>query len=692
MQKKPIFVGYISKQSHNMKQIVLSLLILISIQTVNAQKKSKNNANLKDTILFSYGTNTVNIQEFRKGLTKNKKSGESFTESEITDYLNLYKKFKLKVKDAYDQGIDTTEGFKAELSSYRKQIAKPFLTDRVVNDKLVNEAYQRMLKEVNASHILVFTKPDASAEDTLAAFKKINMILRQIDSGKISFDDAAMQYSEDPTAKENKGGLGYFSAFQMIYEFENQAFNTQVGKISKVFRTEFGYHILKVNDLRPSRGEITVKHIMIQTNPRPAPEELAEAEAKINEVYNKLQKGEKFELLVQQYSEDANTVVKNGEMPAFSMTSSRLPENFKRTAFDLKNDGDYSKPILTSGGYHIIKRVTLKPIDSLKALKPTILNKINRDSRQYQNTLAVYNKAFSYYKVKENSKSLKTLQKLLNQEILSGVYQHETSKEKYKKEMKFVLFTLTKIKKTYTFEDFSIWLNDAIRPNSNKNFEATVKNYYEAYKMNSIMEFYENDLENINDSFASLYKEYKEGILLFTLTDKKVWTKSVEDSVGLKAFFNENANKYTFKDRYDATIIRTSSKAIADEVKMELEKGISLDSVLRKQNRKNALNVNTPITGKFEKGDNIYADLLFSNTIQGKYLLVEDPKVSGNFVLIQIHQFIPEGKKSLNEARGLIISDYQQYLENIWIEELIKKYPIVINNSAVDSIKKQLVR
>jgi peptidyl-prolyl cis-trans isomerase SurA len=177
------------------------------------------------------------------------------------------------------------------------------------------------------------------------------------------------------------------------------------------------------------------------------------------------------------------------------------------------------------------------------------------------------------------------------------------------------------------------------------------------------MDYYENDLENINDSFASLYKEYKEGILLFTLTDKKVWTKSVEDSIGLKAFYNDNASKYIFKDRYDATVIRTSSKAIAEQVKIDLE-----------------------------KGDNIYADLLFNNSVQGKFLIKEDPKVSENYVLIQVHQFIPEGKKSLNEARGLIISDYQQYLENLWIEEILKKYPVTVNESALESIKKQYVR
>ncbi len=358
-----------------MKRIVLFIVALFIFQATFAQKTSK------DTVLFTYGSQSVTVSEFRKGFTKNDKVGTKHTAADVDEYLNLYKKFKLKVKDAYQQGLDTTEGFKSELATYRKQIAKPYLTDRVVNEQLVNEAYQRMQQEVNAAHILIFTKRDASPADTLIAFNKIQKIKAEIEAGTISFEDAAVQYSEDPTAKDNKGGLGYFSAFQMIYDFENQAFNTAVNNVSKAFRTDFGYHILKVYDKRASKGEVVVKQILIQTNANPTDQEIKEAEAKINEVYKKLQMGEKFENLVNQYSEDANSVMKNGELPPFSMTNNRIPENFKSTAFSLLNDGDYSRPIMTSNGFHILKRVSLKPIGSITDLKPTILNRINRDSR-----------------------------------------------------------------------------------------------------------------------------------------------------------------------------------------------------------------------------------------------------------------------------------------------------------------------
>ncbi|MDP2175543.1 MAG: peptidylprolyl isomerase [Bacteroidota bacterium] len=669
---------------------ILSLLIIIQFSfQLSAQKK------VKDTVLFTYGPNQVSVQEFRKGFTKNEKQGVKHKPEEVDDYLNLYKKFKLKVQDAYDNGLSNTEDFKTELASYRKQIAKPYLTDRVVNEQLINEAYVRMQNEVNASHILIFISNDALPADTLIAFNKIKAIRTEILSGKINFDNAAVQYSEDPTAKDNKGSLGYFSAFQMIYEFENAAFNTPVGEISAPVRTQFGYHLVKVNDKRPSKGELTVRHIMIQTNPKPGLEELEEAQAKINEVYKKLQLGEKFEQLVQQYSEDANTVIKNGEMAPFTMTNSRLPENFKKIAFDLLNDGDYSRPIQTQGGFHIIKRVSLKPMPSLEDSKSAILSKINRDSRQYKNTLAVYKKASNYYKVKENKKASNTLYALIDSSILNGTYVHpeNATSGKQKKLYNTVLFTLQKVKKSYTVSDFSKWLVEVQKPSNSKSVKGAIDNYFNAYRMNTVMDYYEEDLENINDTFANLYKEYKEGILLFSLTDKNVWTKSVEDSTGLKDFYNKNASKYQFKDRYDATIFKCANKAVADAIKKDLEAGITIDSILRKQNKLNPLNVASPKTGKFEKGDDFYANNIFeANQNDIKYLTFEDPKTPGSYIVIQVHQFIPQGQKNLSEARGLIISDYQNYLENLWIESLMIKYPIKVDESVYNTLKSSLTR
>ena len=646
----------------------------------------------KDTTLFTYGNKKVTTREFYRGFTKNKHKDSVTRPSEVDEYLELYKKFRLKVQDAYDMGLDTTEGFKTELATYRKQIAKQFLMDTAVNEKLVHEAYDRMKYEIKASHILIFARPDAAPADTLAAYKKILDIKRKIDADSITFENAALNYSEDPSAGENSGNLGYFTAFQMIYEFESQAYNTPIGKVSKVFRTEFGYHIVKVYDKRNSKGEVTVKQIKIELNPHPSSEEIAEAQAKINEVYKKLQNGEQFNILVQQYSEDASSVLKNGELPPFTMTSVRYPENFKYTAFSLANNGDFSEPVQTASGFHILQRVRLKPLDSLHKIKNSIISKISRDSRQYRNTLAVYNKAKAMYKFKENGKYADLLKKYVDSSLLQGEFDSDTARKKAAKLAATPLFTLTKVKKVYTLDSFAKWLSKVQKPSSSLALSGITMNYYEGYRLQMVMDFYEQDLDNTSEKFASLYKEYKEGILLFTLTDKKVWSKSVEDTVGLKSFYEQNADKYYFKDRFDATIYRCANKTVADDLKKDLENGITIDSITRKFNRINPLNVANPLTGKFEQGANVYGDYLFVNTANtAKYRIVEDPKIPGGYAVIQVHKFIPAGKKTLNEARGTIMSDYQTYLEKAWLNELMQKYPIVVDNAAFAAIKQKMI-
>lgn len=667
-----------------MRRIVLLAMLLQPTLFLLAGKPTK------DTTLFNYGNKIVTTKEFYKGFSKNKDKGYVSKASEVDEYLELYKKFKLKVQDAYDQGLDTTEDFKTELATYRKQIAKPYLTDKVVNEQLVNEAYERMKYEVKASHILIVVRPFASSVDTLIALKRINSIKNKIDSGLISFENAAVEFSEDPSAPNNQGNLGYFTAFQMIYEFENYAFNTPVGKISKVFRTEFGYHIVKVMDKRLSKGEVAIRQIKIEMNPNPSQEEVKEAEAKINEVYKKLQNGEKFTALVQQYSEDAASVLKNGELPLFTMTSVRYPENFKNTAFSLANDGDYSMPIQTANGFHILQRIALKPIDSLNRLRATILNKISRDSRQYRNTLAVYEKAKKMYKFKENKKYNMSLMKNIDVALLNGELKYDSLKF-HSSAYASPLFALSKVKKSYSIKDFATWLVDVQKPSNSKSMNSVLEQYYQAYRMQVVMDFYENDLENTNDTFASLYKEYKEGILLFTLTDKKVWSKSAEDTTGLKNYYNQHSDQYNFKDRYEATIYRCASKTIAEALKKDLEAGLTMDSILKKNNRSNPLNVSNPMTGKYEQGNNAYANLIFTSGLTNqKYLIMEDPKTVGAYVVIVVHNFIPAGKKSLNEARGSVMSDYQASLEKEWIQQLLAKYPITLNQAAYDMLKARM--
>ncbi len=681
------------------------LLFTLSIVFVSTQIYSQNSKTKEDSIklkkfvdnpkniVFTYGKNKVSASEFNKNFRKNDKPNTKYTKESVDDYLKLYSNFRLKVNDAYQKGYDTSSKYQDELLTYRKQIIKPFLLDKVMNDQLINEAYYRMQHEVRASHILILCKSDANAKDTFEAFNKIKTILEDIESKRTTFDQAAQLKSEDPSAADNKGDLGYFSAFQMVYEFENAAFNTPVGTVSKIFRTSYGYHIVKTVDIRKSKGEITCSHIFIQLNPNPSNKELNDANSKINEIYNRLQAGDDYTQMVKKFSEDQQTASKNGEMPSFSMTSYRWTEEFKEVAFALANDGDYSKPIRSQHGFHILKRISLKPIGDLKELKPTILNKINRDSRQYKNSQATYKKASKQMAIKENKKALFSAQNFLKYN--NKKYFIDNQNEKF---LKQPLITYSKLKKgkkavILSINDFNTWLNNLEFKELASDVNGFYNKLYEDFKMYKTLSLYEENLETFNDSFAQVFKEYREGILLFYVQDIKIWAKSLEDTTGLKKFYEQNKQKYVFGDRYEATIYRCRNKEIAENIKKDIENGLSTDSIIRKTNKENSLNLANPKIGRFENGDDFYANYIFQSGKKENmdFLMFEDPKSPGSYILIRIHKFIPSIQKTLPEAKGPVTSDYQKYLENEWLEELKKQNPIIINQKVLDAYKNLIV-
>jgi peptidyl-prolyl cis-trans isomerase SurA len=173
--------------------------------------------------------------------------------------------------------------------------------------------YERLKEEVKASHILIMVEPDASPADTLKAYTRIVDIRNKILQGE-DFAAAAIAYSEDKSAKVNQGSLGYFSSLQMVYPFETAAYQTPVGQVSLPVRTRYGYHILKVFDRRPARGEVEVSHIMIRTSDE---KDLSKAKNTIFTIYEQLQAGVKWEELCKQYSEDPATKDSGGKLRPF---------------------------------------------------------------------------------------------------------------------------------------------------------------------------------------------------------------------------------------------------------------------------------------------------------------------------------------------------------------------------------------
>ena len=328
-----------------------------------------------DPVLMSINGNPVLKSEFEYIYNKNN-SNNSLDKKTLDEYVDLFINFKLKVEEAKAQGIDTTKSFVNELAGYRSQLTKPYLTDSKVDEKIIKEAYERMKEDVEVSHILIRVAASASPTDTLAAWKRINSIVKRLE--KEDFAKVAKETSEDQDAEKNGGYIGWISAFNTVYPFESSAFNTPVGKISNVVRSAFGYHLIKVHNKRNSLGEILVSHIMRFTTQGNAEKNNA-AKAKIDSLYQRVLAGDDFAKLAAEFSEDRASATKNGELPWFG-TGRMVPE-FETAAFEIKNIGDYSRPVQSAYGWHIIKLLDRKGLGTFESVKADIERKVKRDER-----------------------------------------------------------------------------------------------------------------------------------------------------------------------------------------------------------------------------------------------------------------------------------------------------------------------
>lgn len=468
----------------------------------------------KQTTLFSIDNTPFYTQEFLENYNKNT-TLISDADNSIDSYLKLFINYKLKVKEAKELKLDTFPSYITELNEYKNRLIQPYLKDENITKKLVSEAYNRLQKEVNASHILLFLKPDATPKDTLVAYSKLIEARKLIVKGT-SFSEVAKQFSEDPSAQQNGGNLGFFTALQMVYPFENAAYSTPVDSISKPFRTQFGFHIVQVHEIRPALGEVEVAHIMIQNK------ESNTAKSKIDSLYNLLQNNkERFSELAIEFSEDKATAFKGGKLNKFSYE--KMVEGFSKVAFGLKNVGDMSKPFKTEYGWHIVKLLKNYPIDSFDAIKTSLTQRVERDNRSNLIGQSVINRLLKSYKIKVNNK---VLNQFKTKDWRTFTYSNA------------VLLTIED-KKMYPV-DFVKFLK------SNKNY--AVSSAFNKFKEQEVLNYYKENIAFSNKEFATTYNEFKEGLLLFDLLEQKVWEKS-KDSVALLNYFNTFKNtKYKEKE------------------------------------------------------------------------------------------------------------------------------------------------
>ncbi len=524
----------------------------------------------KEPTIISVGTQNINTSEFKYAYEKSTTKRDSlYQEKHLRDYLKLFSQFKLKIAEGKKRGMDTTENFKQEFAGYQEQLAMPFLLDTQAQDSLIKTTYKRLQEEIQASHILIRIPTNASPADTLNAFIKMGEALAKTATNE-PFAQIAKQYSQDPSVESNGGNLGYFTALQMVYPFEDVAYRTPKGKVSGIFRTNFGYHILKVHDRRSTQGKLQIAHIMKQIPQKPSESEQSQAKKIIEEAYEKLQNGETWESVCTKYSDDATSVSKGGLLPPFKV-GEILPE-LENTAFTIGQVGEYSKPVLSPYGWHIVKLVEKTNLLPFAEMQNSLRAEVSKESRfEYLQEVFVkkLKKEFNY-KTPE-TKKYENIRNMADKRLLQGSWSYDLSKEITKEK----LFTL-KSKKPARKKEFFVkdFLAYAYLKQVTQSTLQDEKYYldilYKNFEKESLLNFEKENLLDKKQEYRYLVQEYKEGIMLFELMREKVWNKALEDTTALKDFFEKNKQNYQWGQRATANIYTVANTQALQELKTYL--------------------------------------------------------------------------------------------------------------------------
>jgi peptidyl-prolyl cis-trans isomerase SurA len=650
-----------------MKKITLLSILFIIVFSNNIKAQ-------EDQILLTINGNSVYKSEFEQIYWKNKKE-EVATKEDLNDYIKLFKNFKLKVAAAEEMGLDTIAKFITELGGYKVQLENPYLVDTSINQKLIEEAYYRTVNEISASHILVKVGQDANAYDTSKAFEKIKSIRRNIVNKEYTFKDAAVKFSEDPSAKRNNGYLGFFGAFKMVYSFENACYNTKAEEVSQPFRSQFGYHIVQIHETRKGRGKVKVAHIMVSSKKDDNDQTKQNAKKKIEELYNKANSGSSFEELAKEFSDDRNSARKGGELDWIESSGNYYKE-FENAVFSIEENDQLSEPFLTPAGWHFIKRLDYIPLGDFRSLKNELKNKIKKNIRADISKKSFISTLKKEYLFTENLTNLKAVIDLMNNKGF-GPKLIEENQEK----LTSILFSFSDL--NFSQYDFAKYLAKT-KARDLGEVKTYVNKKYESYVNDEIIAYEKTRLEIKHPSFKALLKEYRDGILLFEISDQMIWSKAIKDTTGLKTFHQNNKTRWMWGDRLEIEIFSSANmKSIKKAYSFKKKGKLKNDSILNYLNKESQLNI------KFEEGKKNKAELNFTDTKSLKLGLIKPFEFEGKYYLVNLIKEIPASSKELHEAEGIITAAYQEFLEKEWVAELSSKYRIEVNYDVLHSIVKK---
>ncbi|MBL7706262.1 MAG: peptidylprolyl isomerase [Taibaiella sp.] len=640
--------------------LALSLSLGLSIGSGSAQT------------VFTVGKEAVSKAEFLSWYQKNNSQDLKYDKTSLENFANLYALYKMKVMEADALQLDTIPEMRSDIDMYRAQLAKNYIADKSILDKLVKEAYERKKLERKVAHIMLNGYGDAADE---ANHKKLDSLATAINSGKITFEAAAKQYSVDKGTAVHGGSLGYINAFQTPYDFENVAYTTAVGSISKPFKSPYGYHLLKVIAERPSIGTLEVAQILLATDGKDNDELLQKIEL-AKKIRQEAQSGTAFESLVQQYSDDEFSKDKGGLIAP--ITSGSTDELVEQTVLSLKKPGDISEPLVTNFGVHLFKLVAKKDLESFEVQKPALQAKLEQSRAEVlkAQNIAVARKEVGF---KEHSAALGQLIETVDQ----GDFGKDKKLGDYP-QLKAVMFEIGAQK--YNQQDFLSYVKTLTQGRLNGRKEDAFRELYRIYSEKQILDAQMKNLEKTSPEFKKLAGEYRNGVLIFDMMDKNIWSKANKDTLGLRTYYEKNANKYTWNPGFTGVVFQSKNHEALQQILAALQAGASVEDALAKmQTPSNAEKVYQQ-TGRFdfEHVPKVDKKLIVAQKPLGIYPDGKD----GEVVILADEVYNAPVKKTFAEARDQVVDEYQKELEKQWEAKLKQKYPLKINTSVLTSMVK----
>ena len=620
--------------------------------------------------LVRYGNKYITREEFLNAFRKNNAHIRP-SEKGYRDYLNLYIRYRLKVQAALDIRLDTMAGQITELENFKSQIVDQYLTDESSLNQMAREAYVRSRQDLRISYLFVASPKNAAPADTLRAWQKIQEAYKALKSGK-EFGETALQFSEDPNVKNNKGDLNFITVFDLPYPIETMAYKTPLGKYSPVFRADGGYIILKKTAERPGLGRIRVAQILLIYPYQASDDARVETKKRADSIYQAILAGSDFGKMARKFSGDNLSYQLDGVLPEFGI--GKYESGFENTAYGLKKDGDISAPYASAFGYHIIKRIKKIPVPPSADQKvlDEIKDKIKSDPRAAISKKQMLQSILKQTRFKEfippgvplwdyTDSMIQNKKPALNNSITDQA----------------VLFQIAD--KKYTVGEWILYRKN-LKSSPNLTNGKTNAEILDLYRQNVAFEYYKDHLEKYDKAFAAQLNEFRDGNLLFEMMQRQIWNKAAMDSAGLKKYFEAHAGDYWWKPGAEAVLFNAGDFSNAKKLETELEKNI-------KNWRKAVDSLSGQIqadSGRFESkqlpgNGHLEADRFTE--------LVSNPDKSVQFAYI-FRLYKTPSPRTYEEARGLVINDYQNELENQWIDELKKKYPVVIEEAVFKTLPK----